>query len=226
MKMDFKKLGITLIAICPVAIFAQDDAASPAAEYETLLRDIRGLEAYNALRQRQIRAQEDDLDDVSNSIVRVPGLERQLPPLLIEMTNGLREFVELDLPFLEEERSNRIANLYLIIENPDVPDSQKLRRVLEAWAIEVEYGNAFHTESGEEIIDGMPRAVDYVILGRVGLLYQTPDDDAITAAWDHGSGSWITLDAAHRNPVRQAIRMARSQIAPDLLLLPTLPPQP
>ncbi len=88
MKMDFKKLGIALIAICPVAIYAQDDASSPAAEYENLLRDIRGLEAYNALRQRQIQAQEDALDDVSDSIVQVPDLQRQLPPLLSPSLRG------------------------------------------------------------------------------------------------------------------------------------------
>lgn len=225
MRMHLKKLGIALIALCPVALFAQDGADN-VAEYSTLLREIRGLEAYNALLQRQIQGQQQDLNDLQQAIGGVPELERQLPPLLINMVDGLEAFVELDIPFLTEERLSRIDDLYIMIENSAIPDTQKLRRILEAWSIEVEYGSAFQTESGEVVIDGVERAVDFVILGRVGLLAQTNDDEAITLAWDHANEQWLDLGSGNRNAVRQAIRMARSQIAPDLLLLPVTPPSP
>ena len=224
--MDLKKLGIALLALCPVAGFAQDAGTDPAAEYETLLRDIRGLEAYNALLERQIARQAQDLQSLQEAITRVPELERQLPPLLINMVDELDKFVELDLPFLQEERADRIANLYLVIENPDVADAQKLRRILEAWSIEVEYGSSFQTETGAVSIDGSERQVDFVIMGRVGLLFQTSDEEALTGAWDHENQQWVMLGGEHRNPVRQAIRMGRNQVAPDLLLLPVKAPQP
>ena len=226
MRMDVKKLGIALIVLAPIAIFAQEDASEPAEEYANLLRETRGLELYNALRERQILTQEQDIENLQIAIGGVQDLALQLPPLLIAMVNGLDEFVELDVPFLTEEREDRIAGLYLLIENPDIPDAQKLRRVLEAWSIEVEYGSAFHTETGEVTIDGVERNVAFVILGRVGLLFQTSDDDAITGAWDQANGQWLLLGSEHRNPIRQTIRMARSQVAPDLVLLPTVPPQP
>jgi hypothetical protein len=224
--MDLKKLGIARLALCPVAGFTQNAGTDPAAEYETLLRDIRGLEAYNALLERQIARQAEDLQNLQEAITRVPELERQLPPLLISMVDGLEEFVELDLPFLHEEHADRISNLYLVIENPDVADAQKLRRILEAWSIEVEYGSSFQTETGAVSIDGSERAVDFVIMGRVGLLFQTSDDEALTGAWDHENQQWVMLGGEHRNPVRQAIRMGRNQVAPDLLLLPVKAPQP
>ena len=225
MKMEVKKLGIALIALCPVVLFAQDEATDPVEEYANLLRDIRGLEAYNALVERQIQTQQQDLTNLQSATEGVPDLERQLPPLLIEMIDGLDAFVELDIPFLTEEREERVANLYLQVEDSTIPDAQKLRRILEAWAIEVEYGGAFHTDSGEVSIDGVMRNVDFVILGRVGLLAQTADDEALTLAWDHANTQWLQLGSEHRNAVRQAIRMARSQIAPDLILLPTVPPE-
>ena len=75
-------------------------------------------------------------------------------------------------------------------------------------------------------IDGVDRNVDFVILGRTGLIFQTADDDAVTGAWDSRNNSWVILGNEHRNAVRQAIRMVRNQIAPDLVLLPVLPPQP
>lgn len=225
MRMHLKKLGIALIALCPIAVVAQDAAVDPVEQYAEVLRDTRGLMAYNALVRRQLQMQQRDLQDLQAAIVAVPDLERQLPPLLLNMVDGLDNFVDVDLPFLVEERQDRVANLSLMIESPDVPDAQKLRRILEAWSIEVEYGSAFHTEAGKVLIDGAERDVDYVILGRVGLLAQTSDDEALTLAWDHANSQWLQLGSEHRNPVRQAIRMARSQIAPDLLLLPTSPPE-
>lgn len=225
MKMDWKKLGIALIAISPVTALAQQ-AADPVAEYEMLLRDIRGLQARNALVQRQIQQQVQDLANLQAAIQNVPDLENQLPPLLITMVDGLDQFVELDLPFLEEERQDRIANLYLLIEN-DISDSQKLRRVLEAWSIEVEYGSLFHTEQHlVSLPDGTERNADIVILGRIGVLFQTADDEALTGAWDQENREWVVLGSEYRNPIRTAIRMARNQVAPDLTLLPVPAPAP
>jgi hypothetical protein len=225
MKMDLNKLGIALLALCPVAVVAQDGPSDPVAEYASVLRETRGIIEYNALLGRQIQMQQQDLVELQAAVVDVPDLERQLPPLLIKMVDGLEAFVELDQPFLVQERQERVADLFLVIEDPDVPDAQKLRRILDAWMIEVEFGGLFHTESGTVLIDGLEREVDYVILGRVGLLAQTNDEDALTLAWDHANGQWLTLGSEHRNPVRQAVRMARSQVAPDLLLLPIVPPE-
>jgi hypothetical protein len=220
--MDRIKLGIALIALSPAAALAQNDAA--VAEFEALLRETRGLEARNALVQRQIEAQRQNLADLQAAIADVPNLENQLPPLLINMVDGLDQFVELDLPFLQQEREERVAERYSIIE-AEGSDAQKLRRVLEAWAIEVEYGSAFHTEQHPvPMPDGTERNADIVILGRIGLLFQTADDDAITGAWDHEAGQWVILGSEHRNPIRTAIRMARNQVAPDLTLLPVPAP--
>jgi hypothetical protein len=201
----------------------QDQAA---AEYETLLRDIQGLQLYNALLQRQIEAQGVKLGEVQVAIEGVPELQVQLPPLLIRMVDGLREFVARDTPFLTDDRQDRINGLYELIENTEFNDAVKLRRVLEAWSIEVEYGGAYQTDQGKVMIDGTEREVDFVIIGRVGLLFQTSDEEAVTGAWDPRSNSWVVLGSENRNPVRQAIRMARNQTAPDLVLLPTLPAQP
>jgi hypothetical protein len=223
-------LGIALMSLGPLAATAQEPEAEaaqdPVAEYETLLRDIRGLELYNALLERQIRAQERKLADVQQAIVDVPDLEVQLPPLLIRMTDSLRTFIDRDTPFFTERRHNVVDSLYRDIENADYSDAFILRRILETWLIEVEFGGNYNTDEGEIEIDGTLRKVDFVIIGRVGLIFQTADDEAITGAWDSRSNSWVILGSEHRNQVRQVVRMARNQIAPDLVLIPTLPPQP
>lgn len=221
MKIKTLSLGVALFACAPLLAIAQD----PVEEYETLLRDIRGLETYNALLERQIAQQQQKLVDLETAIAGVPELEVQLPPLLIRMVDGLREFVEMDLPFLQEQRQDDVAFLYTLIEDPAPNDVVKLRRILQVWQVEVQYGREVITFEGTLPGGSGDRDVDFVLLGRSGLVYQTRDDEALTGAWDTRTETWVELGSEHRNTVRQAIRMARNQIAPELVLLPTVPPQ-
>jgi hypothetical protein len=192
-------------------------------QYEDVLNATAGLEVYNQLLERQIQTQQVELEELRAAINEVPDLERQIPPLLIRMVEGLEEFIALDLPFLPEERAERLADLQSAIERADVSDAEKFRRVLEAWEVENEYGRTPSSYVGELQIDGNPREVDFLRIGRVALLYQTTDDAGLTGAWDPRSNSRVPLGSQHRNSVRQALRMTRNQIAPELVLVPVPP---
>ena len=104
--MDAKTLGIALLALCPLAATAQQADPAPVQEYENLLREIQGLREYNALRQRQIDQQQSDIARVETAMDGVPQLKLELPPLLIRMVDGLKEFVDLDFPLLVEQRTD------------------------------------------------------------------------------------------------------------------------
>lgn len=224
MQLINKSLLAAITLVTPGLAFAQAGGADPAVEYEALLKETTGLQVYNELVTRQIAAQQQQLADLRVAIGQVPELERQLPALLTRMIQGLEEFVRLDLPFKPEERAEGLAELRLIMERADVSDAEKFRRVLEAWQIENEYGTSFSTYVGQLQIDGTAREVDFFQLGRVALLYQTTDEEAMTGVWDVETNSWIALGSEHRNSVRQALRMARDQIAPEMVLLPIPPP--
>ncbi len=198
-------------------------AADNFAEYQALLREIAGLEVYNQLLERQLATQQQVIQELQAAIEGVPDLERQLPPLLMRMTDALAQFIELDLPFEQEERQASLRRLQEIVASADVTDAEKFRRVLEAWEIENEYGNSFGAYQGQLEIDGAPREVDFLRIGRLTLLYQTPDLE-YTGAWDHRSRQWVELPSSQRNSVREALRMARNQIAPAMVLLPVPPP--
>ena len=216
-----KSLLAAISLIGPSLAFAQAD---PAVEYEALLKETTGLQVYNELVARQITTQQQELADLQVAIEQVPELERQLPALLTRMVQGLEEFMRLDVPFYPEERAEGLADLRLVLERADVTDAEKFRRVLDAWQIENEYGTSFSTYVGQMDIDGNVREVDYLQLGRVALLYQTTDEEAMSGVWDAGTNSWLPLGNEHRNSVRQALRMARNQIAPEMVLLPVPPP--
>jgi len=212
-------------ANAPEIQVAQAAGGAPVAQYEAILKETEGLQVYNQLLERQIAAQQEEMTEVQTAITEVPEIERQLPPLLLRMVDGLAEFVRLDLPFLTEERQERVANLQLLVERADINDSEKFRRILEAWQIETEYGSGFSTYVGELSIDGQSREVDFLQVGRIALIYQTTDEQASTGVWDASNKTWVPLGSEHRNSVRQALRMARNQIAPELVLLPVPPPQ-
>lgn len=200
---------------------AQDD---PVAEYAQLLRETEALQAYNELLQRQIGTQERRLTEIQNSIGGVPDLERLVPPLIERMVDGLEEFVELDIPFQENERADRVAAMRNLVEDANVSDSEKFRRVLEAWEVENDYGRTVSAYTGTLDIGGVEREVDFLQIGRIALLYQTDDLEQV-GAWIPEERAFVPLGTEHRNSIRQAIRMAQNTVAPELVLLPIPPPE-
>src|SRR4029079_17177747 len=99
------------------------------------------------------------------------------------MIQTLEEFVALDIPFLPEERAKRIATLKKVLASGDISISEKYRRVLEAYQIEMEYGRTLDAYTGTLSEGASARTVQFIRLGRVSLIYQTLDG-AETGYWD------------------------------------------
>lgn len=202
----------------------QDQQGDPVEQYDQLLRQIDALQVYNTLLQRQIEDQEQQLENIRQASDGVPDLQRQIPPLLTRMVDGLEEFVSLDLPFYEDERTDRVADLQLMLEDSTVSLAQKMRRVLEAYQIEVEYGRNAEAYTAQLELDSGIRQVNMLKLGRIALIYQTNDEAADSGVYDPSTGEWIQLGSQYRNSIRRALQMANNQVAPDLVLVPLMPP--
>lgn len=189
-------------------------------EYQQTLKVIDGLKVYNGLIQKQVDHQNADLQDIQDSLDEVTLIERQIMPLMVRMIDSLEDFVALDTPFLSEERNTRVMRLRETIERSDVSTAEKFRNVLEAYQIENDYGRTIESYKGEVEIAGGTREVDFLRIGRVSLMYQTPDG-VFTGAWDKNASAWIEVPAGtYKQQVRKGIRIARKQIAPDLMILP------
>ncbi len=146
-------------------------------------------------------------------------------PLMIRMLDGLEQFIELDKPFLLDEREQRVNRLRALMERADVTLAEKFRRLTEAFQIENDFGRTIEVYKDALVLDGATLEVNILRLGRVGLYYQTNDASA-TGRWDEGAAQWTPLtDSASRNQVRQGIRIARKLVAPDLLLLEVPAPE-
>ena len=188
-------------------------------QYQTTVKEIDGLKVYNTLLERQAANQEREIDLLISSIDKVTVIERQIMPLMQKMIDALEHFVALDVPFLLEERRSRSEFLKTLLERSDVTVAEKYRRIVEAYQIENDYGRTIEAYKGSLDIDDKSWEVDFLRMGRIGLFYQN-EDGSISGAWDQANRTWIDLGNEYRGQIRDGLRIAKKQIAPDLLLLP------
>ena len=189
-------------------------------QYRGINKEIDGLRVYNRLMTAQVQGQEATLEDIALSMDQVDVINRQIFPLMEDMIDGLEQSVALDVPFLLEERRERMATLTELMSRSDVSVAEKFRKVMEAYQIEMDYGSSVenYTQSLELPNLGV-RDYNMLRVGRVGLYFQS-DDAAVTGWWNAETGDWEVLGNEHRNEIRKGLRMARQLIAPELLLLP------
>ena len=193
-------------------------------DYRSVTKVVDGLRVYNALLQTQLDNQEAEMAAISESIANVALIERQIVPLMTRMVDALEAFIALDTPFLMKERTERVARLHEVMERSDVSAAEKLRLVIEGYQIENDYGRTIEAYKGSTEIDGNQREVDFLRIGRVALLYQTVGG-ASTGSWDKVSGTFTELPpATYQKQVSDGLRIARKEVAPDLLIVPVAAP--
>ncbi len=190
-------------------------------EYKTVLKEIEGLRVYNRQLEKQIGNQETEMANLARSIDEVTVIERQITPLMLRMIDAIEQFVDLDMPFLLDERHNRIEALRTMMDRADVAVSEKFSQVLRAYQIENEFGRTYEAYSDTINVGGSDRKVDVLKMGRVALVYQTPDG-VETGMWNADMGQWVPVDDGYKSAVRDGIRMARQQLSIDMLMLPVL----
>ena len=193
-------------------------------EYKTVLKEIEGLRVYNRQVSKQIQAQEAEMTQLGESIDGATVIERQITPLMLRMIDALEQFVSLDLPFLLNERNERIERLREIMDRADVAVSEQFSQVLRAFQIENEYGRTMETYGDTINIEGVGRKADVLKVGRIALVFQTPDGTE-TGMWNKNTQSWEVLGDEYTTPVRNGIRMARKQLSVDMLTLPITGPE-
>jgi hypothetical protein len=123
------------------------------------------------------------------------------------------------VPFLINERRARVQNLRDLMDRSDANPAEKYRKILEAYEIENEYGRTIEAYEGQMEITGEERTVAFLRIGRVALIYQTLDADE-SGAWSQKDKGFTDLDGDFDTELRSALRIAKQQAAPDLLVVP------
>ena len=192
--------------------------------YRSELARLDRLEDYNANLQAMLDSQAEEARQLERDLLALEDLRRNLVPLMLDMQEALADFVQLDKPFLVDERAARVASLADLQGRADVSLAEKYRRLIEAYIIETEYGQNLEAWEGMLELDGAPRTVEFLRLGRTAVYYLTLDHQR-AGYWDAEAARWTTLDDRHVDSIVRAVRVARRQAPPDLLDLPLPPPE-
>ena len=196
-----------------------DETQDLLGQYRLVLQQIDRLVAYNDYVERLIVDQEAQIIDIRKQLDQFALIERGIVPLMLDSIDTLDKFIDLDVPFLLEERKARVARLRTIMDLSDVTVSEKYRQIMDAYQIETTYGRDIEAYTGLLEIDGESRQVDFLRIGRTSLTYQAPDQEE-TGFWNKQTGQWEKLPNKYQNYVTQGLRVARKQVTPNILELP------
>ena len=193
-------------------------------KYRAALARSESLEIYNKQLERLVESQTTEISSIKRQTEEIESIEIGALPLMIEMTETLKKIVDNDVPFLREERLDRVDVLRDLIDRADVSAGEKYRRIMEAYLVEAEFGRTIEAYRGELAQDNDVLTVDFLRFGRVGLFYQTLDGN-VTGRWSAKAGKWEVLGSEYRREIRDGLRIAKKQAPPALLSLPFNAPE-
>ncbi|MCP4907165.1 MAG: DUF3450 domain-containing protein [bacterium] len=194
------------------------------AEYRLTNKKIESLRIFNKQLGLVIDSQNEELASLQRQIDSVEEVGRAVTPLMLKMIEALDTFVKLDVPFLVEERTKRVAGLRVLMRRSDVAEPERYRRILEAYQIEGDYGRTIDAHGGTIAKGDVEVPVDFLRIGRIGLLYKTRDASEY-GVWNQAKRQYETLNASdYANWIDEGLRVAKKQSAPQLIRVPL--PQP
>jgi hypothetical protein len=188
-------------------------------KYQNALVQIDSIRVYNAQMRRLIGFQEDEITSLKDQVDRVEVVGRSVTPLMLRMIEAIDATVRVDVPFLPEERAERIRELHKLMGRADISNAEKYRQIMEAYQIENEYGRTIEAYRTTLVLDDVEVQADFLRFGRIALVYQTLDGKR-TGVWNQQNRDWEALDSSYQTSIKEGLKIARKQTAPDLIRLP------
>ena len=145
------------------------------AKHRTALTQIDSIRIYNHQLRGLITSQDEELASLQDQLDRVEVVGRSVTPLMLRMIDALDATVALDLPYLTEERTQRIADLRKLMTRASVTNAEKYRLIMEAYQTENEYGRTIEAYRSTLKRGDRDVKVDFLRFGRISLVYQTLD---------------------------------------------------
>lgn len=192
-------------------------------QYLTDEQQVTQLKKYNDNLQALINNQQSRITSLNKQLGEISDVEQGIVPLMEQMITGLKNFIQLDVPFQLDSREQTVQKLEDLMSNSDVQISEKYRQIMLAYTNELQSGRTIDAYRGQLTVNGKQQTVDFLRIGRVALCYQTLDQSQ-TGCWDQRSRQWRTTNG-FRQAVSTGLQMARKQTSPTMLILPVTAPQ-
>tara|TARA_Y100001968_G_scaffold54859_1_gene46099 strand:- start:6320 stop:7066 length:747 start_codon:yes stop_codon:yes gene_type:complete len=191
-------------------------------DYKDTLNEYNSLKNYDDQLAQIIEAQIEEISSINEQLESLDTINIDILPLLKRMVDSLSKFIEIDIPFLINERIERVKDLDQLIIRADVTTAEKFRKIFEAYQLEANFGKTIEAYQGFLDIDGDERAVDYFRLGRLGLFYRTPNGRE-TGYWESNSKAWVHMGSSLDDEIKAALDIGNRQAPPNFINLPLKP---
>ncbi|MBV1908699.1 MAG: DUF3450 domain-containing protein [Kangiellaceae bacterium] len=189
------------------------------ADYKTTLQLIDSLRIYNNQLEILLKSQETEMATIEGEMATIDATERGAIPLMNEMIASIDAFVQIDIPFKKEKRAERIEKLKNYMIRADIPNSEKYRKILEAFQAEIGYGESIDAYQGKILNNSEEIQVEFLQVGRVALVYLTLDGQS-AGFWNIAEKRFEPLDSSYIRSIEQGIKMANKQATLNLIDLP------
>jgi seryl-tRNA synthetase len=188
--------------------------------YARALAEAAITARYNTQIEQQLQSQQDEIASLEQQLAGLDSTAVDVQSMLQRMYDELVQFVQNDVPFFKEERDQRIQRLTELMQSVETSPSEKFRRLVEAYQIEMEYGRSMSAYR-QTLTDG--REAEMVRLGRVALLYRVMEGGE-TGYWDRDAKQFVA-DPDSASQIEEALSIAKEEKAPDLIIVPLPAPQ-
>jgi len=117
-----------------------DETQRMLSTYRNAIRQTESLRVYVEQLDRLLDSQQKEAASLETQLQEIEITQRDIVPLLVRMLDHLVQFVALDIPFLPQERLERLNRLRNTFDQSDLTIPEKYRRIMEAYQIETVYG--------------------------------------------------------------------------------------
>ena len=190
-------------------------------QYIKLQDQLDQLNINNQYLQKLIEDQMSKMAKLETQLSSIDETNSALIPLMQQMIETLKVFIQIDTPFLIEKRIETIARLESLFIKSDLSIAQKYQQILQAYVIESQYGQTIETYQGKLALGEDILTVQFFRMGRLGLYYRSIDQKSANV-WDNKNKKWIALENAQMFELDKAMKMAQNKVAPTLIALPVV----
>ena len=195
-----------------------DEADTAIREYRAVLQQKDNIQLFVAQQDIFLQSQKAEIASLRRQLGTVEQIKQGMSPMMLKMAIAIEDEIKSDLPFNIDERLARVDRVKAVLANPDVSPAEQYRQVLNAFKIEVSYGQGIDSYEGAH--PTRPgNVVNFLRFGRTSLVYMTKDETEV-ARYNTESRSWDVLNGADALEMRQAIRVSRGEAAPAIVYAP------
>ncbi len=195
-----------------------DEADQSVREFRAVLQQKDNIKLFVDQQDIYLQSQNAEIDSLRNQLGTVETIKQGMVPMMLRMAAEIEDSIKSDIPFRMAERLERVERIQAVLADPDVSPAEQYRQVLNAFKIEVAYGQGL--DSYEGVHPTKPgNIVNFLRYGRVALVYMSKDETEI-ARYNMDTQSWDQLDGGEALSVRKAIRVAKGEAAPDVVFAP------